>query len=1827
MIFKSFILGNLVSLSLKIINSVVVVGLYYGFLTTFSIGPSYIFLLRARVMEEGTEKKVSATTGFITGQLMMFISIYYAPLYLALGRPHTITVLALPYFLFLFFWNNHKNFCDYGSTTTNTNTAYSTRNLSIQCVFLNNLIFQLFNHFLLPSSMLVRLVNIYMFRCNNKMLFVTSSFVGWLIGHILFMKWVGFVLVWIQQNNYIRSNVLIRSNKYLVSELRNSMTRVLSILLFITCVYYLGRIPSPLFSTKLKETSEREEKGESEEETDIEIETTSETKGTKQEQEESTEEDSSSYLFSEDLNKIDETKEIKVNGKEKTKDEFHFQLKETCSKNRPLYVYENEKNESQTLEVDGKQENSTFEIFKDKNIFWFEKPLVTLLFDYKRWNRPLRYRKNNKGYKAVRNEMSQYFFYTCLSDGNKNISFTYPPSLAIFLNLVEGKVPIFTPKNTKYPELYNHWTSTNEKKKNKQNNEFLNRIKNLDLKFSFFAVIKKKTRLYKNTKRYLPKIYDPLLNGPSRGRIKKFNLSPTLNKTSITRSISPHSINRINNLFFITSLFLTPTYQYQEFEQKQTRDTFNIKIFSIEKVISSFNFKKLSAVLKQEQKIEDQPKNFKYCIDTVLANLKDKREKRRKKNDIGIKEIRKKVPRWSYKIINELEYAERVQEEFVVEDPGIRSRRAKRVILFAEIIGKVDPVYKEIALRHYFDQSDFRRDIIKGSMRPQRRKTFTWKIFHANMHSALFLDRINKPLLFSFEISHMMHMLKLMFRKLIGKNQQFFISDYPEETTKERDKKEKKDKREEKEKDKEKKDKREEEARVKKVKVWDSVTFSQLTRGCLLVTKSILRKYIILPLLIIAKNIIRILLFQSPEWSEDFRDLNREIHIKCTFNGIPLPEKEFPRNWLIEGIQIKILFPFRLKPWHRSKLQFTQKDPMKEKKGQKKIFGGFLTVLGKTTESPFGPPRNEKGLYSFDFKPIFKKLEKKKKMLKKRWFLVIRALKQRTKFFTNVTKSKERKKKVIKKRSFSLLKFKAKLKELMRIFLVFTGLYELNETKKDLITNNQIIHKPSTQIRHIPIPTGWTNSSLPEKRMQDLTNRTSTIITQIKKITKKKKKKTVFIISKTKMNSKKRSYDLKKLESRIKRRNYEFFYKFQYFKKICIEKKAIYTVLFIINILRMNSQLFLESVRNLIHKNIQDNEENQDKIMKLKRNKKGINFISNIKETATNMKRQVFGDLSSLSQAYIFYKISQTLLINLYKLRPTLRDDGKAFFLKKKRKDFFEVQGIFHSELRHKKNITFITNPWKNWLLKAGHYQNDLSPIRWSRLISKKRINLVNQRCMTENKGLNKKDSCEKEKDLLMKYEKQKNFQGELLLKKKIKKYSRYDLLAYKSINYEDPKDSSISSSRLSLKTKTKQGIFYNFTIPKRKFIRGSEGVSITNCLEEDETLEIEQNWDRKYLDWRIFYFFLKKRIQIEFWIDTGTKKKKNLFDWMEMNERLLSDSICNLELWLFPKNLILYNAYKKKPWTIPIKLLLFDLTRNDNLSEKSEELVDFGSVCLNQEKYLEDNFAESDMKKKNYKGSMEAELFLFLQRPLCFQLKWNTSVKKKLVNTMKVYCFLLKSINPNGATLSSIQRGEIGINFLLIDNDLSLTEFLKKGIFIIEPVRLAVKNGGHFLLYQTLKNSLVHKNKQKMNKKEEERNYADTKNWDKSTGNKKKNYYDLLISEKTLSPRQCRELRILLSFNSFNSKNKKDIKINNKFFNANNTKTRSNISNKTKNISRDNKKLKNKNQVIKFKRFLWPNFRLEDLACMNRYWFDTNNGSRFSMVRIHLYPRLKNFY
>nr|YP_010323639.1 Ycf1 [Ptilotrichum canescens]UKP89375.1 Ycf1 [Ptilotrichum canescens] len=1772
MVFQSFILGNLVSLCMKIINSVVVVGLYYGFLTTFSIGPSYLFLLRARVMdegEEGTEKKVSATTGFIAGQLMMFISIYYAPLHLALGRPHTITVLALPYLLFHFFWNNHKHFFDYGSTTRN-----EMRNLRIQCVFLNNLIFQLFNHFILPSSMLARLVNIYMFRCNNKMLFVTSSFVGWLIGHILFMKWVGLVLVWIQQNNSIRSN----KYKFLVSELRNSMARIFSILLFITCVYYLGRIPSPIFTKKLKGTSETEERG-----------------GTKQDQEISTEEAPFPSLFSEereDLDKIDEMEEIRVNGKEKINkdDEFHVR------------TYYNYKTVSENL--DGNKENSNLEFLKIKKkedhfFLWFEKPFVTLVFDYKRWNRPNRYIKNDKIENTVRNEMSQYFFYTCQSDGKERISFTYPPNLSTFFEMIQKKIPSFTRVKTPSDQVSTYWSLINEEKTKNLKKEFLNRIEALDKEWSVENILEKTTRFCHNKtkKEYLPKSYDPFLNGISRGRIKKLPPFQIITETYIKKNIGGSWINKIHGILLKIN--------YHKFEQ--TIEKFNRKSFSIEKKLSFFSEPK-----KEQFHSEEEIQIFKFLFDVVITH---KNDQILIKNLIDLMEINKKVPRWSYKLISELEELEGENEENVPMEPGIRSRKAKRVVVFTDKESR-NEIYTnlkdtqnsdqkdEMALIRYSQQSDFRREIIKGSMRSQRRKTVIWEFFQAKVHSPLFFDRIDKRFFFSFDI---WGLKKKIFKNLMWKK-----------------KKKKIDKKKEEE-----QSKIEEKRRIEIAETWDSFLFAQIIRGSLLITQSILRQYIIFPLLIIIKNIVRILLFQSPEWSEDLKDWKREMHVKCTYNGVQLSEKEFPRNWLTDGIQIKILFPFYLKPWHKSKFQLSQKARLKKikDKGEKNNFC-FLTVWGMETELPFGSVQKTPSF----FEPISKELKKRIKKFKTKSFLVLRIFKERTTIFRKVTK--EMKNWILK----NFLFIKEKKKDLSKKNLI--PLFgpreksELNETKQDSIMS----HELSVQNKSME----WTNSSLSENKIKNLIHRIKRIRNQIEEISKEKQNLT--------NSCNKLHYESKIIESSkkilqtFKRKNTRLIRKSFFFLKFCIEQLSIAIFLGIINIPRITTQLFFESTKTILAKSIYKNEENGEKINK----KNTIYFISTIQNLISNKKNFSY-DLCSLSQAYVFYKLSQIQVSTFSKLKAVLEYNIciTSFFVKNKIKFFFQEQGIFHYELKDKTFFNSEVNQWKNWL--RSHYQYNLPQISWARLVTKKWKKKINQDSLLLNLSLTKEDSYEKTK--FDNYKKQIFFEAASLLNPKhnFKKDSIYNLFCYKSIHSTEKNfDMSIDMALDN---------------------------SLVSCfLEKVNIRGIGEIRHRKYLDWRILNFWFTKKVNIEPWVDTKSKKKyintkvqnyqridkitktglanqkSCFFDWMGMNEEILNHRITNFKIFFFPEFCLFSSTYKMKPWVIPIKLLLLNFNENINVNNKitrkkkgfipsnekkslrfynlnkdEKESVELESdkekkrnpelALANQEKNIEENYAASTLKKrknkKQYKSNTETELDLFLTRYSRFQLRWNNFFNKKIITNVKVYCLLVRLKNPNEIAISSIEKGEMNLDILMIEKNFTFTKLMKKGILIIEPVRLSLQNDGQLIIYRTIGISLVHKNKQKISKRYKKKIEKSITKYQNNTVTIKKNHYDFFVPENILSPKRRREFRILICFN-LKKKNARD----------RNSRFDKNIQNLTTVLHKKKDLDKDKNNLIKLKSFLWPNFRLEDLACMNRYWFNTPNGNHFSMIRIHMYTR-----
>lgn len=378
---------------------------------------------------------------------------------------------------------------------------------------------------------------------------------------------------------------------------------------------------------------------------------------------------------------------------------------------------------------------------------------MTLLFDSNRWNRPLRYIKNNRLEKAVRNEMSQYFFDTCQSDGKLRISFSYLSSLSIFGKMVKRKISWSTIEKTHSNQFDNYWVFSNNIniKGNNINKEFRNRIETLDKESLFLDILETRTRLYNDDTKteYFPKMYDPFLNGTYRGVTMKKGGSPY--KLTIENLRETLGINRVYAILF-------PDPDSQELKQKPDAFYFDKKQFVFNAVGPHTN----------DQKI---PKD---------------------KESIGLKEISKKVPRWSYKLITDLEQQSGEYPENIPVQHQIRSRKAKRVVIFTankenpdsntnnKDTNPTDP-RNEVALPRYSQQSDFRRGIIKGSMRAQRRKIVIWELFQANAPSPLFLDRIKRNSWFSFDISEI---IKVIFTNCTGKGVQSESVEYIDEETK-----------------------------------------------------------------------------------------------------------------------------------------------------------------------------------------------------------------------------------------------------------------------------------------------------------------------------------------------------------------------------------------------------------------------------------------------------------------------------------------------------------------------------------------------------------------------------------------------------------------------------------------------------------------------------------------------------------------------------------------------------------------------------------------------------------------------------------------------------------------------------------------------------------------------------------------------------------------------------------------------------------------------------------------------------------------------------------
>ena len=1787
---QSFVLNSFVVLWLKIVNSAVVIGLYYGFLSTLSIGPSYLFLIRARIMEEGPETEIAATTGFITGQLMMFISIYYAPFHLALSRPHTVTALTVPYLFFNFV---HKNDTYYYSDPDyyRLNSEYkknpnSIRNFRIYKVFLNNLFFQFFNPLLFPNSILIRLLNIYLFRSNNKLVFLTSSFVGWLIGHIFLMKCIGLILVvWLQQKNSIKSKLTMRFDKYTLLLLRDYAGQIFVVFSFVIFAQCLGRIPLP-YSYSTEEKKKAKEMDEMHESGVDEIDW--ETEETKQEQKRSFKEDIANYLFPK---------------KDKTFDNIEDENNLLEDENKPL---------------------------EDEEPF-----LVTILFDSRKWNIPLRYIKNAHLERAVKDENSQFYFHLCQSDGKERISFTYPPHLSTFLKLMEEKIDLFTRDEITYNDNelsnYNYWSSTIKEKRKKLSNEFLKRAKVLDKKSKKYKkflpvdIFENRIRLSKDEeeKEYLIKIYDPFLGGRFRGQLQKSSSPLTTNSILINRIHGLLLSSNRNDPESSNSNDPELEHKIDQFDRKLllTEIGFFVNLISefSEKSVSSLNFDGLYLFPEHEQVeilSEEKERKKKFLFDAIKTDENDQTIFNKKCE--GIDEIHKEVPRWSHTLVDEVEELMGT----VTKDPEIRCPVIERHVYLGETESLLDFAWgakkkdidnpknrnienpknrdidntndkkdenpndkkneakpekpKEYAVVYYSREPDYCRELIRGSMRNQRRKTVTWKLLQGNVHSPTFMELkdVSKELVGDL-FDDIYQSLKECFGKpateeeILDLQQRIRIQASEEEAE----------------------DKFDAEMRLREIEEsWESILYGLIIRSFVLLTQSNLRKYIVLPSLIITKNIIRILLFQKPEWSEDFRDLKKEVHIKCTYQGVPVSQNELPKNWFDNGIQIRVLSPFVLKPWHNSKakVRSTEKrkeDPLKKKKRSTEDRNfWFLTAYGTLTESYLDYHVPIPFLGSF-FKKIKKQL---KKYLKNHFFLVLKVFNERKKRFRTMLNEIEN-------------------WNIESLLFGFKKIDKLSESEKisTISKNNPIIEESPVIIQYNHI--NWTNSSFTEKRIKDLNIKTKTLIKQIEKMTEEKKE--GIITSEIDLNSNKTTYDAKIFELQknivqLKRRNIRLIRKSYSFFKLFMERVYIDILLCIASTTRIHGQRFVdflldfvESRNKIVNKSIsKKNEERIDKI-----NQSIIPFMSIIDKSwnITNMKSKNSCDVSSLSQAYVLFKLSQIQVRNgyKYKLRSIFESRGRSFFLKKEIKDYFlRIQGL-NSKLRHKNRPDSLMNQWTNWL--RFHYQYDLPRRTWSRLLTQNWRNRINEHRVAQNKDLVEYDSCEKTQLILYKKEQE---QVELLeRKKKITKQYRYDLFSYQHINYADKKKSSIYGYRSPFPANKNQSISYNYDRELLDIIVGS---SIQNYLAED----MEKNLNRKYFNW----------------MGMSVKRKKNSIP----NPQLL-----NSRFWFFSKLRILFDKYKKNPFYISTMYPLFSAngritnenrlvnartrtvpkeeikTPKEELKTPKEELKMSNqelTIKFKSSKYYQPAANHSQMNKINqqYRTNLKRERDFLIERYVGVYLNLDNYVQETLLNNMNRLLLMLQMKKLKNFLITSIKKVDLEMDYLtsVSSRDFSYTECRDtnelKGnlVFFIEPIRISRKNYEEFFIYKTT--TVLLKKKAKF--------WPEKSRVDQQiTGKKDKNHSDLLVPENLLSTRRRRELRILICLDP-------------KSRNTPHRNTRNQVFPKKKDLDSETKKL------INLKFFLWPNYRLEDLACINRYWFDTHNGSRFSILRFHMYPRLK---
>nr|AKA56059.1 hypothetical protein [Pinus parviflora] len=1171
---------------------------------------------------------------------------------------------------------------------------------------------------------------------------------------------------------------------------------------------------------------------------------------------------------------------------------------------------------------------------------------------------------------------------------------------------------------------------------------------------------------------------------------------------------------------------------------------------------------------------------------------------------LQFREIKKHLPRWP----SDLMMAERDGDgdgddrgPIQISTSRIRTRKVKSKLTLD--FGK-----ERIVLKRYHAESDYRRSLIRGSMRAKRRKIMIWKRVQPNVHSLFFLRRMEIPTYpkdyyDTFDSGRVnQEQIQKEVREKIHRGK--YLDPVLHNTT----------------------------LAEQVCLAWPEVHYF---RGLILVAQSNIRKNIILPSLIIAKNIGRILLFKAPEFTQDWEEMKEELHIKCGYDGTEFSKKGFPDKWYKYGMQIKLIFPFRLKPWHS------------QSKKRLRLRWSYLTTLGFETDIPFGDPKPKLGIFSEFFQPIFKKVKKElKKGLKKglkRELILFKKVKRRLMGSTGIRR-------VSRVRYIDKSELNDRIQNKLLSETETTPMGSANDSSE---VNDQFGYE--TQTINVKDPDDWTTTM--KERIESIAIINSSPITGMSLMDSE-----IHTGSKGSFNIlgstlKKQLVQIRRIPGRFRNKSVQLIRKRFYsmkLMKLFLKRMDRYLLLSVIHFIGSNIKFWIRSAWIRSTGNIATIYGrifiiNND-ISKINRGK--ITNYYSINEKRKDFEIRPDRNMLSMSQAYVFHKIWQIGAIDRSYSKYFLKYRAQTSYplIKKKIKELLDIQRI----LDHEKPQDLKENDWKQWLRCFDRYK--LSPQTWSRINPQKWRNRVNKQC-----------TCYEER--FIPYEQKKDYifatviEPSLGLLRKMNKRYRYDLLSYSYLN--STKDSDIlnltkDSDILNL---TKDSDILNLT-KDSDILNLTKDSDILNLTKDSDILNLTKDSDILNLTKDSDTLKIEKRrsgLDLKFWLFPELSGKENIYDnskfipgysilseaqerkKIEEKEREERIKVIEERIGIIRSDVQNKKVEEKQTGTGEVEEKQTGKVKQKQFGLKVEDQKTDGKKKTNQvlvqHKILK-AIGEEDISDL---ASM-CRILIEIEDPAKFMQIYEENINLNLMfliiyEDLKGY---EKYINARDSNANDINANDINANDINA-NDINAKDINAKDSNANDinakdsnanDINAKDSNANDINAKDSNANDINAKdsNADVPKKKEDEIPktvvssepyrlssivndnlliYKIVSMWLKSEKIKRaglgddKNILSSFNLEDILLPKRRREFRILNRFDLENDHVG--------FFNGKSIQNDEELMGRDQHLSVDT--------TQRIKRFLWPSYRLEDLLCMNRYWFNTNDGSRSAMLRIRMYP------